>query len=155
MRHDEGFGDDLGWGSIVFVLFMFLLLAIVIMFITEGVDTSYDYKTIKQQFLVSLERGTEIEGGFVLGFGTIDTSVVYYAYEEVELDTYVLRSFKSRTNNNIRLVETDDERPQYRVRERKECRLDTILWKETWQCSYNKKYELLVPRGTIRRQFNG
>lgn len=145
--------------NLSFICMMTLVIAwfMVIISLYQITDTdSFEInntKIVEAANLVSLEKGLEMQGSFVLGFGTVDTDIVYYAYEELETDTYVLRSFKTSSWKVIKLIESDDHRPQYVYKRIIGCR--KILWVKQFCTSMEHQYELIVPRGTIRRQFNG
>lgn len=92
--------------------------------------------------IVSLERGQEINGDFVLGFGTVETKTVYYAYEEVGKNKY-----KLVTLPNVVITEIDYFKPAYiKVTECKRPFL-FVYCKELGNSIY-------VPKGTIKKRFN-
>ena len=138
---------------IVFIVLL-VLCGLVIYYNTIDSSSVKVYETN----IVSLERDTYIHGSFVLGFGTINYHSIYYAYEEIEKDSFVLRSFESnRLNYDVIIIrETDEISPRFRTTYTVTC------WEDGWfyDCDNHMDgpkmmYEVFVPKGTIRKEFRG
>lgn len=87
--------------------------------------------------IVSLNQGTEINGSFVLGMGTVNEQLHYYMYVK-EDQGYRLVSISSGTSP-IYIVEDNTVTPHVRKK------------KEKWGSQYTVIY---VPEGTICKEFS-
>ena len=130
----------------IFGVFMILFLTISFSYF-QLQDNSWETKeTIN---IVSLDRGQEING-FFLG---ISSSMAYFAYEEIEDDTYVLRKFTNSMNSPIKLIESNNETPRYEKIMKHVCYKDWIFYDCEFEIRYDKK--LYVPKGTVLKEFKG
>ena len=98
--------------------------------------------------IVSLERNSEISGSFVLGFGGINTKMVYYTYEDLGQNQYKLRKLDA----NLIIVENDFVVPHYEHERYRECWKDGPFYDCEMISTIKKIY---VPVGTIRKEFRG
>ena len=102
---------------------------------TKECETNINYAAMEKHTttIVSLEKQTLVNGHFTLGFGNIGEDMYYYAYTMIGKDNYKLFKIDS---DNVVIKETNKEPPKYIN--------DT--------CKYTKT--LIVPKGTITKQFN-
>ena len=98
-----------------------------------------DNKYIK---IVSLERGQEINGSFVLGMGKIETDNVYFAYKKVGENQY-----KLETLPDVIITETDTHEPAYSK---------ITKCERPYLFLYCKQIEntIYVPKNTIKKKFD-
>jgi len=123
------------WLSIIFLCNM-------CMYVNFYTDTS---KTTSLN-IVSLERWQEVSWTFVLWFGWVSTSIVYYAYTEIGQNEYVLAKKSSDQHWQIIIKETNKESPKFKTV--RQCNKIDVWYK----C--NTKNYIIVPKWTIRKQFN-
>ena len=95
---------------------------------------------VLQKNISSLERDADTSGRFFLGCGYIDANPIYYFYEEVSADTYVLGSLKQE-GHTIYIVETNEYSPSIYKAKKENTNPD------------NYYYNIYVPKNTVRKTF--
>ena len=89
----------------------------------------------------TLDRGTNTEGHFTLGCGTINSYPAYYYYQEVKPNVYQIQSISTK-EHKIYIVETADYSPSiYKV---KDAEVD----------ANNYYYNIYVPFNTVISQYS-
>ena len=101
-------------------------------------DYNSEYTETVYEKIYSLDRGTEVSGGFTLGSGSVEENIVYYFYVETDRG-FQLKSV-SAGYEEIYLDEDDMVTPH----------IDKIKTK-----GEGPYYVIYVPEGTIVRQFQG
>ena len=132
------YGEDMPlWGILAFIFWIGIIVGLV-----DGEEDCNGKKKNINIPIVSLERWQEIEGRFVLGFGTIETKTVYYAYKEVGKNKY-----KLITLPNVIITEIDYLKPAY---------IKVTECKRPYIFVYCKVMgnSIYVPKGTIRKKFS-
>ena len=94
---------------------------------------------LQKDEIYSLDRGTEVNGHFSLGCGSIDSDITYYFYVETERG-FELKSISS-DNSKIYLVETDEKYPSIVTKKDKD--------------SFGTYKVIYIPVGTIVKSFTG
>lgn len=92
--------------------------------------------------IVSLERGQEVNGNFVLGIWNIETKNVYFAYNQISENQY-----KLVTLPEVIITETNDHEPAYSKITKCERPYLFVYCEEIENTIY-------VPKGTIRKKFS-
>lgn len=87
--------------------------------------------------IVSLERGSEIHGSFVLGTGSINSKQVYYVYK--------------KTTSGYKLESVDTEFTY--IRESNDVTPGVYHWKASGD--FRSYYHIWCPEGTVVQQYKG
>ena len=122
------------WSLLAWVFWISIFLGI-LPFSTDNEPNKY----IK---IVSLERGQEINGSFVLGMGRIETNNVYFAYKKVWDNQYKLEPLP-----DVIITETNDHEPAYSKITKCERPYLFTICKQIENTIY-------VPIGTIKKRFD-
>lgn len=133
----------------VLIGIIILLCAPLLLWLNTIDMSSTDISTVH---IVSLERNSEVSGSFVLGFGTIETNTVYYAYEDLGQDSYTLRKMTSGFNSPVIIQENDEISPRFVTTTVTKCYKDIWFYDCDWDIQNKKIY---VPKGTVRKEFGG
>lgn len=131
-------------------------MAWIVTFVLSGILVGFTKIETKEVIrtvpIVSLDRSNTTTGHFTLGTGTISNQVKYFYYTKTKDGGYRLDSINA---DSTTLYEDDREDGVIAVRSKTE-----IPEKSWWQftfmnCEEFTKYELHVPKNTIRREFKG
>ena len=128
----------------IFVTLVIALLPTLFISLAADYELVYAYEVE----IVSLDTLSETEGSFVLGTGYIGSSQHYFYYKKTALDTYK-RGQVSVYDAEIR--ESDEDTPCIEVYSHQ------LAGNWRYFCfrggNHGAKYTLVVPRGTIIREF--
>ncbi len=146
-------------GLFVGAFVSFLVGGVIILILSEGEGSLSDeniasgqcvqYETV--QFIVSIERNSQLYGSFVLGSGSIRSNMYYFAYVDTP-DGWFLDKYRQ---NKTYIIE--DEGDPRVVNVNYKCYKPIFSWlvdKEWEQTHYNRKHTIHVPPYSILREFN-
>lgn len=108
--------------------------------------------SITETNIVSLEKQNAIDGSFILGGGSVEGKLVYYAYEKTEDGGYSLLKIDAEgsPNNKLTIYERN-ETPRYIIEWKCDEEFERINYIKDRNCS--RERSLIVPENTIIKEF--
>ncbi len=133
---------------------VFFILLFPLFFMCEGIFSDTQPTTLIEEKveIVSLERGSSMSGSFFLGIGGMGSSQKYYFYRKLKDGTFLLDSVDAE---NTPLQESNEKPVLVKIKRKwGECKNALYCTKGKGEIShFAKSYKLIVPKGTILREF--